>query len=67
MRICPGCGVRELDKFQKKCAECREDTRLYHALISEHNYRLRHPDWQRTPARKEYMKNYMRKYREARA
>lgn len=64
-RICPDCGARELDKYQKKCAECREATRLYYAAITEHNYRLRHPDWQRTPARRAYMREYMRARRAA--
>ena len=65
IRCCPDCGVRELDKYQKKCAECREATRLHHQAIAEHKYRqsdkfykTRHSDSYR-----DYQREYMRDYR----
>jgi hypothetical protein len=66
-RICPDCETAELEKWQKKCPECRELTRHHCQAIVDHN-RVRHPDhyydYNRTEGRKKYMREYMRKYRE---
>ena len=64
-RICPDCGVRELDKYQKKCAECREATRQHCAALAEHRFRQTQKfyDSRHSEGYKKYMREYMRQRR----
>ena len=38
IRYCPECGFRELDKYQKKCAECVQDQRDITLIKAWHTY-----------------------------
>lgn len=38
IRYCPDCGFRELDKWQKKCAECRTASVQYNMSVAYHTY-----------------------------
>ena len=54
-RICPDCGVRELDKHFRYCAECAENRKYFTQVIGLSKWKSRDP---------EYMKNYMKEYRQ---
>ena len=64
-RYCPDCGCRELEKYQKKCAECREATRLHCQAIAEYKFRKSQKfyDSRHSENYKKYMREYMRERR----
>jgi DNA replication protein DnaC len=73
MRICPDCGVNELDKRYRFCSECAEDRKIHSKTIANHKlkeyfseYQVNYyPEYRKKNKDKinEYMKNYMRKKR----
>lgn len=64
-RMCPDCGSRELDKYQKKCAECREATRQHCQSLAEYRYRQtqKYKDSLKTERHRKYMREYMARRR----
>ena len=43
-RICPDCGVRELEKRYHYCSECGESRRYIAQLIYRHNWKVKNPE-----------------------
>lgn len=67
IRYCPDCGIRALEKYQKKCSECRIATKQHCDAISNHRFRqsqkYRDYNANNRQHRNEYMREYMRDYR----
>ena len=67
IRYCPDCGVRELEKYQKKCSECRIATKQHCDAIANHRFRqsqkYRDYNAKNKQHRNEYMREYMRRKR----
>ena len=43
-RICPDCGVTELDKGYRYCSECALDRRYFSHLLATEKWRINNPD-----------------------
>jgi len=43
VRICPDCGIRELEYRCRLCSECREVNRQHSDVLKTHNFSVRNP------------------------
>ena len=63
IRICPDCGVRELDYRKKFCPECAEVRRYLRVAIHQSGevYKNYQSAYRNTEKFREYMREYMRR------